>query len=80
MNHVQLDTGYVGEETTDGVGSIFSPGVVTNYVWHLLIHIQHQEVEALEYYDEGDSSHLLLYQKLLSSFRINPNPSLIPNM
>ena len=82
LDHVQLDTGRVREEAPEVVGSRFSPGAVTNYachLWYVVIRIQQQGVEALEYSEEGDLSRTSLSQPLPFSLRVNPNPSLIPH-
>ena len=82
LNRVQLDTVNIREETLVGVGYRFSQGVLTNCTRHLqyvMIRIQQQEVEALEYYEEGDTSWLLPSQPLSFLFRINNNPYLVPH-
>ena len=59
-NFFQLDTGHVGEESLEGVGSRFSPGAVIKYTrnfWYVLIQLQQQQLEALEYSEEVEVSH-----------------------
>ena len=77
---VQSDTVYIIEESPEGVGYILIPGAVANYtrrLRYILIWLQKQEVEALEYSEEGDVSQLSPSHPSLFLFRVNPNLSLV---
>ena len=78
---VQSDTVYIIEESPEGVGYIFIPGAVANYtrrLRYILIWLQKQEVEALEFFEEVDAFRTTPSHPSLFLFRFNTNRSLVP--